>query len=74
MKHIIDKTSAHPGTNVFRQFRLLLGRSARELVRGKAAILIKIVQQVSLGVIYGGIYNLGDDQVRRFFLFLFLQH
>ncbi len=66
MKHIIDKTSAHPGTNVFRQFRLLLGRSARELFRGKAAILIKIVQQVSLGVIYGGIYSLGDDQVRSF--------
>ena len=70
MKHIIDKTSAHPGTNVFRQFRLLLGRSARELFRGKAAILIKIVQQVSLGVIYGGIYSLGDDQVRSFLLIL----
>ena len=70
MKHIIDKTSAHPGTNVFRQFRLLLGRSARELFRGKAAIVIKIVQQVSLGVIYGGIYSLGDDQVRSFLPFL----
>ena len=45
MKHIIDKTSAHPGTNIFRQFRLLLGRSVQELLRGKAAILIKIVQQ-----------------------------
>ena len=53
---------AHPGTNVFRQFRLLLGRSVQELLRGKAAIAIKIVQQVSLGIIYGGIYTLGDDQ------------
>lgn len=67
MKHIIDKTSTHPGTNVFRQFRLLLGRSAQELLRGKAAIMIKIVQQVSLGVIYGGIYSLGNNQVRVFF-------
>jgi len=62
MKHIIDKTAAHPGTNVFRQFKLLLGRSCQELLRGKAAILIKIAQQVSLGVIYGGIYSLGNDQ------------
>lgn len=62
MKHIIDNTTAHPGTNVFRQFRLLLGRSVQELLRGKAAIAIKIVQQVSLGIIYGGIYTLGDDQ------------
>lgn len=62
MKHIIDNTSAHPGTNVFRQFKLLLGRSVQELLRGKAAILIKIAQQVSLGLIYGGIYTLRDDQ------------
>lgn len=58
----LARTAAHPGTNVWRQFRLLATRSARELMRGKAAILIKIVQQVSLGVIYGGIYTLGDDQ------------
>lgn len=63
MKHIIDKTASHPGTNIFRQFRLLLERSVQELLRGKAAIFVKIVQQVSLGVIYGGIYSLGDDQV-----------
>lgn len=69
MKHIIDKTSAHPGTNVFRQFKLLLGRSVQELLRGRAAILIKIAQQVSLGLIYGGIYTLGNDQVRLFLHF-----
>lgn len=62
MKHIIDKTAAHPGTNIFRQFRLLLERSVQEILRGKAAIFVKIVQQVSLGLIYGGIYSLGDDQ------------
>jgi len=62
MKHFIDNTTAHPGANVFRQFKLLLGRSCQELLRGKAALLIKIAQQVSLGVIYGGIYTLGNDQ------------
>lgn len=60
MKHII--TAAHPGTNVFRQFKLLMGRSLQELLRGKAAIIIKVMQQVSMGIIYGGIYTLGDDQ------------
>ena len=72
MKHIIDNTHAHPGTNVFRQFKLLLGRSVQELLRGKAAILIKMVQQVSLGLIYGGIYTLGNDQVRGVSCYFFL--
>lgn len=63
MKHIVDLTTTHPGTNIFRQFKLLFGRSIQETLRGKAAIIIKIVQQVSLGLIYGGIYTLGDNQV-----------
>ena len=62
MKHIVDRTAAHPGTNIFRQFKLLLGRSVQELLRGKAALIIKVVQQVSMGVIYGGIYTLSDNQ------------
>jgi hypothetical protein len=63
MKHIVDLTTTHPGTNIFRQFKLLFGRSIQETLRGKAAIIIKVVQQVSLGLIYGGIYTLGDNQV-----------
>jgi ABC-type glutathione transport system ATPase component len=63
MKHIVDKTTTHPGTNIFRQFGLLFRRSIQETLRGKAAIIIKVVQQVSLGLIYGGIYSLGDNQV-----------
>jgi energy-coupling factor transporter ATP-binding protein EcfA2/ABC-type multidrug transport system permease subunit len=62
MKHIVDRTHIHPGVNIFRQFKLLLGRALRETFRGKAAIIIKVVQQLSLGVIYGGIYTLGDNQ------------
>jgi hypothetical protein len=86
MKHIVDLTATHPGTNIFRQFKLLFSRSIQETLRGKAAIIIKVVQQVSLvssfpylfimivtslnlciistqGLIYGGIYTLGDNQV-----------
>lgn len=62
MKHIVDKSHMHPGVNIFRQFRRLLGRAMQETFRGKAAIIIKIVQQVTLGIIYGGIYTLGDNQ------------
>lgn len=65
MKHIVDLTTTHPGTNIFKQFKLLFGRSIQETLRGKAAIIIKVVQQVSLGLIYGGIYTLGDNQVSR---------
>ncbi|KAL7544685.1 hypothetical protein ACHAWF_008054 [Thalassiosira exigua] len=62
MKHIVDRTHVHPGTNIFRQLKLLLGRSLQELFRAKAANIIKIIQQVTLGIVYGGIYKLGDDQ------------
>jgi len=62
MKHIVDRSHMHPGVNIFRQFRRLLGRAMQETFRGKAAIIIKVVQQVTLGVIYGGIYTLGDNQ------------
>jgi hypothetical protein len=48
MKHIVDLTATHPGTNIFRQFKLLFSRSIQETLRGKAAIIIKVVQQVSL--------------------------
>ena len=51
-----------PRANIFRQFKLLLRRSMNESFRGKAAIVIKVVQQVSLGLIYGGIYSLGNNQ------------
>jgi ABC-type multidrug transport system permease subunit len=53
-----------PRAGLLRQFRLLLNRSFREMLRGKGAIIIKIVQQVTLGLIYGGIYGLGTNQVR----------
>ena len=62
MKHIVDRSHMHPGVNIFRQFKRLLGRAMQETLRGKAAIIIKVVQQVALGVIYGGIYTLGDNQ------------
>lgn len=48
--------------NIFVQFKLLLRRSIRENFRNKSTLIIKLVQQVSLGLIYGTIYHLGDDQ------------
>ena len=61
-KRIVDGTHSHPGANILRQFSLLLRRSLKEVFRGKAAIIIKVMQQVNLGIIYGGIYTLGLDQ------------
>ena len=57
-----------PAANIFKQFRLLLSRAFNETLRGKTSIVIKVVQQVTLGAIYGGIYKVGNDQVRTFFL------
>mmetsp|Transcript_4852 Transcript_4852/g.7352 ORF Transcript_4852/g.7352 Transcript_4852/m.7352 type:complete len:684 (+) Transcript_4852:75-2126(+) len=51
-----------PGANIFRQFKLLLARAFNETRRGKLAIIIKVFQQVTLGLVYGGIYKVGDDQ------------
>lgn len=48
--------------NIFVQFKLLLRRSLRENFRSKATLIIKTVQQVSLGLIYGTIYQLGMNQ------------
>ena len=48
--------------NIFVQFKLLLRRAIRENFRSKASLIIKLVQQISLGLIYGTIYRLGDDQ------------
>jgi ABC-type multidrug transport system permease subunit len=54
--------SNQPRANIFVQFKLLLRRAIRENFRSKATLMIKLVQQISLGLIYGTIYHLGDDQ------------
>ena len=51
-----------PKAGIIRQFVLLLKRSFREVLRGKTAIMVKTIQQITLGLIYGGIYKLGNDQ------------
>lgn len=61
-KLTIGRERSLPGANIFRQFKLLLNRAFHETLRGKVAIIIKIVQQVTLGLVYGGIYKVGDDQ------------
>ena len=54
--------SGGPRANIFRQFGLLFKRSFRETTRGKVVLFVKLVQQVTTAVIYGGIYNLGTNQ------------
>lgn len=51
-----------PKANIFIQFKLLLKRAIRENFRGKTKLVIQVVQQVTLGVIYGGIYTIGTNQ------------
>jgi uncharacterized protein YfcZ (UPF0381/DUF406 family) len=59
-----------PKANIFVQFKLLLGRALRENFRGKGKLLIQTIQQVSLGLIYGGIYTIGTNQVSFWITFL----
>jgi ABC-type multidrug transport system ATPase subunit len=60
---IVHELTAHgPKASLFRQFQLLLNRAVREAFRGKGAIVIKAVQQITLGIVYGGIYHLGNNQ------------
>jgi len=54
--------SHRSGANAPRQFKLLLARALEEVLRGKGAIVIKTVQQVTVAIIYGGIYHLGNNQ------------
>jgi hypothetical protein len=64
VRRFSDSLRKGPKANLLKQFRLLLNRSIREALRGKGAILLKVVQQVSIGLVYGGIYSLGNNQVR----------
>lgn len=64
---ILDHSTAAekhgPRANLFKQFRVLLKRAMVEAFRGKGLIVLKMVQQVTVAVIYGGIYKLGNNQV-----------
>ena len=51
-----------PRSSLLTQFRLLLQRSFREITRGKLVLFVKLVQQVTTALIYGGIYSLGSNQ------------
>jgi len=53
---------ARPQASLLDQTRLLLARSWREVARNKAANAIKVVQQLSTALIYGGIYSFSDSQ------------
>ena len=59
------RVSFRPVASYLKQFRLLFTRSLKEILRSKATLSIKIVQQVMTALVYGGIYQLKDSQVRR---------
>ena len=63
----MEKFTGHAGggprANIFVQLKLLLKRALRENFRSKVKMIIQTVQQVSLGLIYGGIYSIGLNQV-----------
>ena len=58
-----SENSKQVGASFFVQLKLLLRRAVRENLRSKAKIIIQTVQQVTLGLIYGGIYSLELNQV-----------
>jgi ABC-type multidrug transport system ATPase subunit len=60
VEHYNDQSA--PKASLFLQTTLLLKRSLREVFRGKTAIIIKSVQQITMAIIYGGIYQLGSNQ------------
>jgi hypothetical protein len=62
VRRFSPRTGHGPRANLLVQFNLLFKRSIREIARGKVAIILKLVQQISTGLIYGGIYNLGTNQ------------
>lgn len=63
MRHLgRGNLKSRPAAGFLKQFGLLLKRSIREVFRSKTAIIIKIVQQTTIGLVYGGIYHLGNDQ------------
>ena len=68
----VEKFTGHAGggprANIFVQLKLLLKRALRENFRSKVKMIIQTVQQVSLGLIYGGIYSIGLNQVCDTFL------
>ncbi|KAL7580267.1 hypothetical protein ACA910_013002 [Epithemia clementina (nom. ined.)] len=54
--------NGRPKSGLLTQFRLLFGRSFREVTRGKTAIFVKLFQQITVAIIYGGIYSIGTNQ------------
>lgn len=72
IRHFHTGRKGGPAANILTQFWLLLKRSFKEVTRAKTSIVIKSVQQITLALIYGGIYSLGSDQASiqdRFGLF-----
>ena len=57
-----------PRASIFKQFGLLMKRALKEAFRGKGVVILKTIQQVTVSLIYGGIYKLGTNQVGLCFI------
>lgn len=62
MRHFSSGKAGGPRANILIQFKLLFQRSLKEIFRGKITLMVKTFQQITLALIYGGIYSLGNDQ------------
>ena len=58
----VAKPERQKGAHIGTQFTLLFRRAWREVARSKAAVAIKVAQQVMVALVYGGLYTLGDNQ------------
>ena len=56
------REALRPKASLLEQYRLLFARSFREVRRGRLALFIKVMQQLSTALIYGGIYDLDRSQ------------
>lgn len=59
---IVDADMRGPRASLFTQCRLLFLRAFRGVFRSKSLMFMKLVQQITMAVIYGGIYTIGSDQ------------
>jgi ABC-type multidrug transport system ATPase subunit len=62
LRRFLPRRRGGPSASILKQFQLLLRRSLRESTRGKGLLVLKAVQQITTGFIYGGIYKLGNNQ------------
>jgi len=62
LKRLSGISNKRPVVSIFRQFRALFKRAFKDVFRAKGPIILKILQQVTVAIVYGGIYKLSMNQ------------